>query len=1603
MAGRFWLGVVGLSLFLGTPTSGGDRVHYHSSFEGTDGGWSADATWDVLGDWERGTPTIGPFPGCSFGNGPGAAFDGLECWATQIDACYTNANGTSFLRQTFDFTTVVNGTLSWRQFRHVFVQPGDAGAVKINGDTVYQLPFLNTASAGWEFLAIDLTPYSGLPSVEIVFEFFANASINGPGWFIDDVRITSLVDPNTDDLGILVVDSPDPVTRVGDPIVYSVTAINHSDAAASSVVVNGTLDNATVFNAGSSDSAVQHDGSPTGGDFSIQIGAMPAFSVQSFAVAVETTTLGTVTMSASIGGAAADPNPDNDSHLEQTDVALIADIRAALTSDQDPVITLTPFAYTVDITNHGPSDATGIAWQLTLPAETNFLGTTEGGHDGSASGGVVSGILAQLGAGLNHAVVVQASPLSGAAANLDAAASASLTSPDEEDPDPVNNDAALTVGHVLSAEPFARPLFTSSGLDSTAPNPLPTSIPPGISDRLLTFFQRPYVSPNGQIWGFIGDLESLSSANNQVVVLVTDGSAESVIYENVTALPDVPGDTVGNMSAKLSINDAGCYAFAPDSADTRLDVVVKGCGNNVDGTGTLEVVGRTNTTIPGDPQNANYLGFREAHIDNQGVIRMIARRFNTTLNATVGRIYATSDAGQSVNLLLEERVDIPAGQLGGGMAPWEFWDQEFQTRSGLQVTGDGMHMLLRGDLTGSTATDDILALNNAVVLQEGGMAHASFAAPIAEPAFGVYLAPNGDWYARGRNADNQEWVIRNGDVIARGGTPIFPGSNENWLFGSTSFSPHFQVVAADGQGNYVIGGNTTASTDGALVFYPAAALRGGGATPRVIARVGDPVDTDGNGLFDNKATIARFSGDGVVLLADGTVIALVSVGFPFPFAAPSTLAGSGTGSAAPAIAAIKVLNFSGACCLPTGECQDGVLELDCTAAGGQPFPGIPCFFAPCGIGACCTLDGCVDNVEATACESADPENEFQGDGTVCTNIKCGGACCIEDFALAGDTFCELTVSGRACRNRGGDYLGNGTVCRGRACEFCDSDLDCEDFDKCNGLDFCDDGLCVSTAAPEIDDGIDCTADSCNPDTGAVTHTPVDSLCSDGDACNGMEVCDPSVGCRPGSPLECDDGNPCTIDSCDPVTGCKHQPKDCRDAHACTIDLCDPATGQCLNIPQHSRCDDGIDCTIDTCDPGSGCLNGADHSQCDDGVFCTTDRCSVTARGCENTPNDAVCESADPCFVRHCDPVNDCVLDQNVCVACCFAGTMCETLTASECFLSAGTPLPAGVDCLPGGFCPNTTGACCTADGTGCTIVEPIICQASGGFFQGLGTRCDQHGECPRRTGACCRNGGPACEQVIREACNGVNDKYRGDRTICLAGISCPNACQSDADCDDNDVCNGQERCDLNSEECVDGTPLDCDDGDACTVDGCDPITGCLSNLRNCDDQNVCTFDFCDSVEGCKNLQENCDDGNACTFDGCTPGTGCVNTPVNCDDGNACTIDVCDPAVGCLYTTILCDDGDQCTADICDPAVGCLNFPVCPPGTACVGGTCQCSPPPGDLTGDARVTRDDLPFFVDCLFGPQGGLLPGCGCADVNGDGVVDLVDVERFMRDATVP
>jgi hypothetical protein len=128
----------------------------------------------------------------------------------------------------------------------------------------------------------------------------------------------------------------------------------------------------------------------------------------------------------------------------------------------------------------------------------------------------------------------------------------------------------------------------------------------------------------------------------------------------------------------------------------------------------------------------------------------------------------------------------------------------------------------------------------------------------------------------------------------------------------------------------------------------------------------------------------------------------------------------------------------------------------------------------------------------------------------------------------------------------------------------------------------------------------------------------------------------------------------------------------------------------------------------------------------------------------------------------------------------------------------------------------------------------------------------------------------------------------------------------------------------------------------CVVDGFvrpeAPCTGCVSQTDShswssladgtpCSPtQGLCTIGICESGLCAEDLAQGCDDGIACTVDSCDPGTGCRHVPLDsaCDDLDSCTLDACEPQVGCTHGEVCCGDlGSMCPAEVeCTPEGTC---------------------------------------------------------------------------------
>ena len=687
-------------------------------------------------------------------------------------------------------------------------------------------------------------------------------------------------------------------------------------------------------------------------------------------------------------------------------------------------------------------------------------------------------------------------------------------------------------------------------------------------------------------------------------------------------------------------------------------------------------------------------------------------------------------------------------------------------------------------------------------------------------------------------------------------------------------------------------------------------------------------------------------------------------------------------------------------CVADGACQGGA----CVAAAVVCDDGNPCTTDGCDPASGCTAAAVVG---AMSCSTAAIAAAACVDGGQCVAGQCEAIAveCADDGDPCTKDFCDLGQD--ACVHP----AISGCV------PPCASDLDCasEPAGPCEQA-VCQAGTCV--VAPLANDTA-CTS-------GAIAA----------DACASGGTCVAGA-CAPVA-IECDDGNPCTTDGCDPATGCttinKAKGTSCTTP-AITADACALGgtcqSGTCVAVPQ--LCDDGNPCTIDECDPASGCTASnvgagapcstpaveqaacTDGGVCqggacvgipvecaDDGKVCTDDLCDPAADACAHPPKPG-------CVEPTCEADGDCAgqVDPGPCgVAVCVAGqcqisaiaddTPCTSaaIAANACAdegrCQAGTCAPVAIECDDGNPCTldgcDPAAGCTTtnlAKGTACSTaaIAGDACAAGGtcqaGTCTGTPVVCDDDNPCT--TDGCDPGSGCTATPVapgVACATAAIAADACAIGGTCQAGVCSPvplvcddlNPCTADGcdpaiGCTASNVAKGAP-CTTDAIEasaCAAGgtcqagqcaaTPVVCNDLNPCTADGCDPATGCTSTpvakgtpcATAAIDADQCAAGGSCQAGQCAPIPLPCEDGNPCSVDGCAPGVGCQSTAAS--DGLPCTTpaiaaDAC--AVGgtcqagqCAPVPVGCDDGDGCTADACDAMSGdCMHEPIIPCGDTC---------------------------------------------------------------------
>ncbi len=241
------------------------------------------------------------------------------------------------------------------------------------------------------------------------------------------------------DLSITKVDTADPV-QVSSPFSYTITVDNAGPSDAVGVAVMDTLPAGVVF-VDSAGCAQDPAGVPT-----CSLGTVVAGGSASYTVNVTSpASAGTVTNTASVAATTPDGNTSNNTTTEDTEILPnVTDLLITTAVVPSTPNLGEPVMVDVEVSNAGPSDATGVVVSTTLPTSLAFNSTVGCVEDPA---GVPTCTLGAIANGDMQSFTINATVV-----QVDGSSGTATATSDQSDSDTSNNSASivLVVGGVLS-------------------------------------------------------------------------------------------------------------------------------------------------------------------------------------------------------------------------------------------------------------------------------------------------------------------------------------------------------------------------------------------------------------------------------------------------------------------------------------------------------------------------------------------------------------------------------------------------------------------------------------------------------------------------------------------------------------------------------------------------------------------------------------------------------------------------------------------------------------------------------------------------------------------------------------------------------------------------------------------------------------------------------------------------------------------------------------------------------------------------------------------------------------------------------------------------
>lgn len=397
--------------------------------------------------------------------------------------------------------------------------------------------------------------------------------------------------------------------------------------------------------------------------------------------------------------------------------------------------------------------------------------------------------------------------------------------------------AAIALSAVSSAQQL-QVIFCEipSSAKSVVPGALDnlTGLPEATNFRAL---EDLFVSPDGTRWMIKARTQQGSDEEN--IMLLGSGTTGAMFAQEGQAVPGgVAGEIVDFFGSGVGrFNSANQFAYSlrargGSSATFQKVVVWDGVSSSIPTqmgdlyTGLVDDA----PAISGDETVGNSIG--SIHLLDDG--RVGAQ------DSTIGMIHTSNRPAIFYDRAAFHQADVTTitNLAGSGTLVCDG-----VSANSFYSSVDGLHWIATMDIDPGTSSNNALVYDGRVVVENNQIIPGT--SITCGSIFASEITANGTWFARGRDnsgtaASAPDWALRNGVLLAKTGDVIS---------GSETYGDTFGALTGNALGDWAMVTNTSeplANRNEVIVV-----------NGQVVAREGDPVDVDGNGLFDDNAFLGR--------------------------------------------------------------------------------------------------------------------------------------------------------------------------------------------------------------------------------------------------------------------------------------------------------------------------------------------------------------------------------------------------------------------------------------------------------------------------------------------------------------------------------------------------------------------------------------------------------------------------------------------------------------------------------------------------------------------------------------------------------------------------